>query len=195
VVKFLRRSAPDNSELSEESLKEAEGIAVPLPKKADIQAVTNAVLRKIDIIQTKGKKIRMLKTLGRLPSAWVPSVFIELLSDESEEIRNLAVKELARREDCPIEKLYERLNRPPWYAKSAVLRLLSLKKPPEAAKHILCVLNDPNADVKCCAAAALGEIGGQEARKLLVRMHKDQNRYVRAAVEQALEKLCDFKFS
>jgi HEAT repeat protein len=41
----------------------------------------------------------------------------------------------------------------------------------------------------------LGEIGGQEARALLVGMAKDKNLYVRKAAQEALEKVSDLKFS
>ena len=46
------------------------------------------------------------------------------------------------------------------------------RKNPKAVRHIRAVINDPNVDVKRTAAQALGEIGGQEARFLLVRSGK-----------------------
>jgi HEAT repeat protein len=195
VVKFLRRSQPEEPELSDQSLKVYEGLPIPKTKEPDIQAISGAVLRKIDILQNKQKKLRMLKTIARLRLPWVSAVLLELLSSPNEDIRDTAVKELAQRDDWPVQKIYQQLARPPWYAKSAALRILSLKKYADAARHIRLVLDDPNVDVRRSAAGALGEIGGQEARSLLVRMAKDSNLYVRRAAQEALDKVCDLKFS
>ena len=195
MIKFLRRSQPEEPELSEQSLKVYEGLHIPKTKEPDIQAISGAVLRKIDILQNKQKKLRMLKTIARLRLPWVSAVLLELLSSPNEDIRDIAVKELAQRDDWPVQKIYQKLARPPWYAKSAALRILSLKKYADAAKHIKLVLDDPNVDVRRSAAGALGEIGGQEARTLLVRMAKDNNLYVRKAAQEALDKVCDLKFS
>jgi HEAT repeat protein len=195
VIKFLRRSQPEEPELSGQSLKVYEGLHIPKTKEPDIHAISGAVLRKIDILQNKQKKLRMLKTIARLRLPWVSAVLLELLSSPNEDIRDIAVKELAQRDDWPVQKIYQQLSRPPWYAKSAALRILSLKKCADAAKHIKLVLDDPNVDVRRSAAGALGEIGGPEARAFLVRMAKDSNLYVRKAAQEALDKVCDLKFS
>jgi HEAT repeat protein len=195
VVKFLRRAQPEEPELSDQNLKVYESLHFPKTKEPDIHAISEAVLRKIDILQNKQKKLRMLKTIARLRLSWVSAVILELLSSPNEDIRDIAVKELAQRDDWPVQTIYRQLARPPWYAKSAALRILSLKKYADAAKHIRLVLDDPNVDVRRSAAGALGEIGGQEARSLLVRMAKDSNLYVRKAAQEALDKICDLKFS
>jgi len=196
VVKFLRRSQNIDSEIFDEpGLAILEELNLPEGKELDIETITKEVLRKIDIVQNKDKKIRLLGSLARLSYSWVFAVFLELLSDPSEEIRDVAVRELARRDDYPLSLIYQKLIRPPWYVKSAILRILSLKKDPEAVKHIEGVIEDPNVEVKRSAAWALGEIGGREARALLVRLSRDKNPYVRMAAASGLEKICDFKFS
>jgi hypothetical protein len=193
VVKFLRRSSQDSSDHLDQNLKIYEDET--LTQNADPSAVAEAVFRKLDILQTKGEKSRMLRSIARIRASWVTEIYFRLLSDPSQEIRDFAVQELARRDDWALEKAYEQLRRPPWYAKSAILRILGSKKPDGAVRHIKHVINDGNVDVKRTAALALGDIGGEEARVLLVRLAKDGNRYVRLAAEKALEKLCDFKFS
>ncbi|MBN1938980.1 MAG: HEAT repeat domain-containing protein [Candidatus Aminicenantes bacterium] len=193
--KYLRREQGQPQAGIDESLREVEGILPPEVQAADAQAVTNAVLRKLDIIRDRGKKTRMIRALGHLDAAWIPSVFLELLGDPVEEVRDMAVRELARRGEWPSSAVYERLNRPPWYAKSAALRLLAERKEKEAIPHIRRLIDDPNVDVKRSAALALGAIGGQEARALLVLLARDKSSYVRTAAEQMLDRLCDFKFS
>jgi hypothetical protein len=195
VIKFLRRSQPEDPGLSEHSLQIYEVLKVPKTKDLDIPAITKAVLRKIEILQNKQKKTKLLKTIAPLRLPWVPAVLLELLSDPCEEIRDIVVKELTARDDWPIQKAYEKLSRPPWFVKSSALRILSLKKCTDAVRHIKLVLEDPNVDVRRSAAGALGEIGGQEARALLVGMAKDKNLYVRKAAQEALEKVSDLKFS
>jgi HEAT repeat protein len=193
--KFLRRTQAEAAEGYEESLREVESLLPPEVQAADVQAVTNAVLRKLAIIRDRGKKLKMIRALGHLDAPWIPAVFLELLGDPMEEVRDLAVRELGRRKDWACSAVYERLNRPPWYAKSAALRLLAERKENEAIPHIRRVIDDPNIDVKRSAALALGAIGGQEARALLVLLARDKNPYVRTAAERMLERLCDFKFS
>lgn len=195
VVKFLRRSRNGNSEIFEETgLDILEQIKAAEAKEPDAETITKAILRRVDILQNRDKKIKLLRSIARLSHPWVCAVFMELLADPSEEIRDIAVQELARRDDCPIFKIYERLAHPPWYVKSAILKILSLKKNAEAVRHIQSVIDDPNVEVKRYAAQALGEIGGKEARTLLVRLSKDSNPYVRMAAVEALEKICDLKF-
>jgi len=193
--KFLRRALNESAEAYKQALGDTDGILPPEVQTADAQAVTNAILRKLDILQDRTKKLKMIRTLAHLEAPWVPSVFLELLGDGIEEIRDVAVRELTRRLDWPISALYERLDRPPWYAKSAALRILTQRKEEAAVPHIKRLLDDSNVDVKRSAAFALGAIGGQESRCLLVRLTRDKSRYVRTAAEEMLERLCDFKFS
>ena len=196
MVKFLRRSQPGAAGINEERRldipEDLDPSETPAPES---EAAVRAVLSRIDILRDRGQKIRFLKKVARLPSPWVPHVLLDLLADPSEEIRDFAARELAGRDDLSLKNLYDRLFQPPWYGKSATLWILSKKKDRECVKHIQLILADPNVDVRRSAAAALGEIGGSEARALLVRLARDKNPYVRAAATQALEKLCDFKFS
>jgi hypothetical protein len=195
MIKFLRRTPTESEEVYEKALRDVEGILPPEVRTADTQAVTNAVLRKLDILQDRTKKMKMVRTLAHFDAPWVPSVFLELLGDGIEEIRDLAVRELNRRVDWPSASLYARLEKPPWYAKSAALRIIALRKEEDAIPHIKRLLDDPNVDVKRSAAFALGAIGGQEARRLLVRLSRDKSPHVRTAAEEMLDRLCDFKFS
>jgi HEAT repeat protein len=63
-----------------------------------------------------------------------------------------------------------------------------------AVWHIERVLGDANADVRKCAAEALGEIGGRESLPLLVRLKKDANPYVRQAAQEGLKKASGIRF-
>jgi hypothetical protein len=196
VVKFLRRSpAGEHSLIIEEfgpdffdSLK-ARGV-----EEVDDDVLVEAILKKFEILQTREKKIKLLKNLAPLSESWVWRVFLDLLGDSSEDIRDMASRELSCREDCPLERLTERLRQPPWYVKSAILRVLSAKKDRHAVAAIREVTGDPNVDVRRAAAIALGEIGGPEARALLVRLFKDKNSVVRTAAAEALDKIVELKF-
>jgi HEAT repeat protein len=54
---------------------------------------------------------------------------------------------------------------------------------------------DANVEVRRAAAEALGEMGGDEALKLLVVLKKDANPYVTAAAEEAIRKTSGVRFS
>lgn len=195
MTKFLRRPEPASPDVVEQALRDIESLLPAETQTGDTQAFTNALLKKLDIFRDRAKKIRMMRALAHLDAPWVPSVFLELLGDGIEEIRDLAVRELSRRDNWPAAALYERLDRPPWYTKSACLRVLAEKKDRAAAVHIKRLIDDPNVDVRREAALALGAIGGPAARLLLVRLTRDKSRYVRAAAEEMLDRICDFKFS
>ena len=195
LVKYLRRSQGNGSEIiDEQTLGLLEDLRPPAEAETDTSAITKAVLRKVDILQNRDKKLRLLRSLARLSHPWVCAVLLELLADPIEEVRDLAVRELSEREDCPILSIYQKLAQPPWYLKSSILRILGNRRSPEAVKHIQSVVDDPNVEVKRSAAQALGEIGGKQARTLLVRLSKDTNPYVRMAAAEALDKICDFRF-
>jgi hypothetical protein len=196
VVKFLRHSQPGATGVNEERrLDVPDDLDTAETQAPESEFAVRSVLNKMDILRDRSQKIRFLKKVARLSSPWVPRILLDLLADPSEEIRDFAAKELAGRDDLTPQNLYDRLFQPPWYGKSATLWILAKKKDLECVKHIKLVLADPNVDVRRSAASALGEIGGSEARALLVRLARDKNPYVRAAATQALEKLCDFKFS
>ena len=196
MVKFLRRrQTAEANVLADLDLPPFEGPGGRDGSGRPDAAIVEFALRKIDILQGRDKKLRMMRSIARESRPWVPRVFVELLSDTSDEIREAAARELAEREDYPLELLHEKLRRPPWYVESAILRILGTKARPESIRPIREIIDDPNVDVKRSAAQALGAIGGPEARTLLVRLTRDDNPYVRAAAVEALEKIVELKFS
>ena len=199
AVKFLRRSAPQTDVAPPEGgsfdlVQDLQATAASAPPE-DAAAVARAVLLKLDILQGRDKKVRLIRSIARLDSAWACAVLFELLGDVSEEIRDLAVRHIAPRCDCPMDRLYGRLRQPPWYVKSAILRIFCLRRDAGAVSAIGAVIDDPNVEVRRWAALALGRIGGPDARSLLVHLTKDKNPYVKQAATDALDKICDFKFS
>jgi HEAT repeat protein len=154
-----------------------------------------AFLRKIALTEDKQKRLKVLKAYARLDTRLAGKVLIEALGDPCEEIRDFIVRELGERESFDPDLAYAKLSGPPWYARSAVLRVLAARRPDGAVRHIERVLDDANADVRKCAAEALGEIGGKDALRLLVRLKKDQSPYVRLAAEKGLRKASEIKFS
>ena len=154
-----------------------------------------AFLRKIALTQDKQKRLKVLKAYARLDTRLAGKVLIEALGDPCEEIRDFLIRELSERESFDPDLAYAKLSGPPWYARSAVLRVLAARRPEGAVRHIERVLGDANADVRKCAAEALGEIGGRESLPLLVRLAKDQNPYVKAAAQNALRKASSVRFS
>lgn len=196
MVKFLRRRQTAGANVfADLDLPGFEGPEARDGTGRPDAAIVEFALHKIDILQGRDKKLRMMRSIARETRPWVPRVFVELLSDASDEIRDAAARELAEREDYPLELLHEKLRRPPWYVRSTVLRILGTKGRPESIRPIREIIDDPNVDVKRSAAQALGAIGGPEARTLLVRLTRNDNPYVRTAAVEALEKIVELKFS
>jgi len=156
---------------------------------------SDAVLRKLSSLPDKDRRLKVLKAISRLQAPWVLRVLLEGLSDPCESNRDFLIKELSRREIWNFSPFYEKLSKPPWYTKSAVLRVLGQRKDSAAIPAIKKVLADPNVDVRKSAAEALGEIGGKEALALLVKLTKDGSAYVRQAASDALRKVSSVRFS
>ena len=193
MVKFLRRQPGGDADTPDPLLAEL-AFPRPLDPETDPRQLAREIARKLAIIQSRAKKIHLLQAAAESDAAWSTPLLVELLVDPAEEVRDIAVRELILREDCPLNDLCERLNRPPWYSKSAALRILAAKRKRSTARAVRAVVQDPNADVRRSAALALGEIGGAEARTLLVQLSKDKSPYVRAAAVAGLDKICEFKF-
>ena len=151
-------------------------------------------LRKLALTHDKQMRLKVLRAYARLDTRLAEKVLVGALGDPCEEIRDFIVRELAEREDLDIDLVCNRLAGPPWYARSAVLKIVGLRKAPKAVRYIERILDDPNADVRRSAADALGAIGGREVLALLVRLKKDANPYVRQAAEEGLRRASDLKF-
>jgi 3-methyladenine DNA glycosylase AlkD len=154
-----------------------------------------SVLRKLRSLPDKERRLKILKAISKLQASWVLKVLLEALNDPCETNRDFLVKELSQREIWNFSALYEKLRNPPWYVKSAVLKVLGHRKDARALPSIEHVLADTNVDVRKSAADALGEIGGKEALALLVKLTKDKSAYVRTAAIDGLRRVSRVRFS
>ncbi|HSA96514.1 MAG TPA: HEAT repeat domain-containing protein, partial [Acidobacteriota bacterium] len=93
------------------------------------------------------------------------------------------------------ELAVRRLRLPPWFARSAALGIIGRRTIAAAGPEVGRAAGDVNVDVRRAAAEALGELGGEEALRTLVRLKKDPNPYVRAAAEAAIEKTSRVRFT
>jgi len=137
----------------------------------------------------------ILTACAKLRSPWVDELLWEALADPSEAVRDLVARELGRRRPLALDQALRRLRLPPWFARSAALRIIGRQRVREAVPEFSRTVDDANADVRRAAAEALSEIGGEEALKLLVRLKKDANPYVRAAAEEAIRRTSGVRFS
>jgi hypothetical protein len=204
ALKFLRQSSYQEFDVYENFLSDSFRATANAARKAlkEFEEKTQknrfyseAVLRKLRSLSDKGKRLKILKAISRLRAPWVLKVLLESLNDPSEANREFLIQELSRREIWNFHPLYEKLHHPPWYVKSAVLKILGRRKDAQALPAIEPALADPNIDVRRSAVDALGEIGGKEALALLARLTKDESIYVRTAAAAALRRLSRLKFS
>ncbi len=169
------------------------------PLKPEAESTEEALIRrsflgKMTKTPDKSKRLAILKACAKVRADWVETLFWESLGDPCEKIRDFLINDLGGREAFNLAYALTRLERPPWYAKSAILRILAAKKISEAVPYIAPVLDDENVDVRRSAAFALGEIGGQEAIRMLIRLRGDANTYVRTTAEAAIEKASSLRF-
>jgi hypothetical protein len=153
------------------------------------------VLVKIRKTPDKTRRLEILKALAGLDKQWIASVFWKALSDPSEGIRDFLIKELTKREPLDLDAASQSLNQTPWFVKAAVLKILAIRKNADALALIQGMVEDANVEVRRQAALALGKIGGEEAKRSLVRLTKDKHPYVRSVAIEILQSLIDFKFT
>ncbi|HOW86151.1 MAG TPA: HEAT repeat domain-containing protein [Candidatus Aminicenantes bacterium] len=154
-----------------------------------------AFVRKLGRTPEKAGRQRILAACGRIARPWSEELLWESLADPNEGIRDYVVRELCGRAEISPEWAVRRLHLPPWYARSAALAVIGRRRLRETLPGIGAVVGDANADVRRAAAEALGEIGGEEAVRLLVRLKKDANPYVRTAAEAAIGRTSGVRFS
>jgi HEAT repeat protein len=204
ALKFLRQSAYQESEIYRNfindqfrAISNAARRAVKEfgEKQKSDGYYAEAVLRKLNSLADKERRLKILKAIAKLKAPWVLRVLLDSLGDPCEKNRDFLIKELSQREIWNPAPLYEKLTKPPWYARSAALRILALRKDPQALSTLEKVLSDPNVDVRRSAAETLGEIGGHEALAMIVKLTKDRSAYVRQAASEALRKVSSVRFS
>lgn len=122
-------------------------------------------------------------------------LYWELLEDPHEKTRNFAINHLADLAHLDTEKIREKLCHHHWYVKCAVLNLMGKRKDSLFLENLIPLFQDRNAEVRKTAAWVLGEIGGKECVKLLMQLIRDENRFVRAEAERAVEKASRLKFT
>jgi len=204
ALKFLREASYQESEVYKSFLEDDFRAIANAAKRAVKELdekdkkggyYSDAFLRKLTSLPDRDRRLKVLKAISRLQAPWVLRVLVEGLSDPCESIRDFLIKELSQREIWNSTLLYEKLSRPPWYVKSAVLRVLAMRKDSAAVPAIKKLLSDSNIDVRKSAAEALGDIGGKDALALLVQLTKDGSVYVRHAASDALRKVSSVRFS
>ncbi len=154
-----------------------------------------SALRKIKGAKEKHKRLKIIRTLCSITDPWSSEVLLEALLDSNEEIRNLIIQELGKREDLDLEWVCQRLYHPHWYVKSSALKILALKKNEKALFHIEVMITDPNVEVRRGIAACLGDIGGKNALPLLMKLEKDENRFVQTRAEASIRKISKLRFT
>jgi HEAT repeat protein len=204
ALKFLREASYQEFEVYENYIGDSFKAVANAAKKAvkefeeddkKNRFYADAVLRKLRSLPNRERRLKILKAISKLKASWVLKVLVEALNDPAEINRDFLVKDLSQREIWNFELLYEKLRHPPWYVKSAVLKVLGLRKDAAALSAVEQALADTNIDVRKSAADALGEIGGKEALALLVKLTKDRSAYVRSAATEALRRVSNVRFS
>jgi HEAT repeat protein len=158
------------------------------PDEATLSAVCRAFVLKLGRTADGAERQRILAACVKIRGSWAEELLWEALGDANESVRALAVRELCARPAVRTDWALRRLQRPPWYARSAALAVIGRRRLKEALHALGAAAGDINVDVRRAAADALGEIGGEEAVRLLVRLKKDPSPYVRGAAEEAIEK-------
>ena len=165
------------------------------PEETSLSAVCRAFLLKLGRTPDKTKRQRILAACVKVRLPWVEELLWEALADPNEGVREFVVRELRRRQPLRPELALRRLHLPPWYARSSVLGIIGYRRIRVAIPEIGRAVCDANVEVRRAAAGALGELGGEEALRLLVRLKQDANPYVRAAAEEAIGKTSGVRFS
>ena len=165
------------------------------PKKSRKKSRMPDALNKIQGAKDRETRLKIIQGIANSKELWVNEVLIQALEDPSEDIRNFIIREISSREDFDPNLLYQRLHKPPWYAKTGCLKILGMRKNVSSVKYIESLVNDPNIEVRRTLAFVLGEIGGKRALALLVKLSEDNSSFVRVHARQALREASQVKFT
>jgi HEAT repeat protein len=157
--------------------------------------VCAAFLLKLGRTPDRSMRYRILAACAKVHRPWVEELLWEALADPNETVRAFVAKELGRRPALRLELVVRRLRLPPWFARSSALGIIGQRRIVEAGPEVVRAAGDANVDVRRAAAEALGELGGEEAVRVLVRLKRDPNPHVRAAAEAAIGKTSSVRFS
>jgi len=157
--------------------------------------VCRAFLLKLARTPDKKRRQQIIAACVKVPRPWAEELLWEALADPNEGVRDFVMRELSARQALHPGWAARRLRLPPWYARSSALVIIGRRRIREALPGIGAAVADSNVEVRRAAAEALGEIGGDEAVRLLVRLKKDLSPYVRAAAEEAIGKTSGVRFS
>ncbi len=166
-----------------------------MPKKSRKKSSMDEALKKIQETKDKKTRLKIIEEIAKSNEPWVCAVLIISLEDPIEDIRNFIIEEISRREDLDLKLLYQRLHKPPWYAKTGCLQILGSRKNASSVNYIESLVNDPNIEVRRTLATVLGEIGGKKALALLTKLSEDKSSFVRIPALQALQEISQVKFS
>jgi len=162
------------------------------PQETDICGL---FLKKLDKTPDRDRRLRILRLCSGLDRPWVEPLLWRSLADPHELVRDFLVDTLVRRELSCLDLARDMLRRPPWFARCAVIKVATRRRMREMSAAAAALIRDPNVEVRRHAAEFLGEVGGKEALKLLVKMRKDANPYVRAEADRAIQKVSDIRFT
>jgi HEAT repeat protein len=165
------------------------------PEETSPSPVCRAFLLKLGRTPDKMQRQRILAACAKVRKPWAEELLWDALADPNEGVRDLVSRELRRREPLHLELAMRRLRLPPWYARSAVLGIIGCRRINKALPEVERAASDANVEVRRAAAEALGELGGEVALRILVRLKKDANPYVRAAAEEAIGKTSGVRIS
>lgn len=144
------------------------------------------------------KKQQPLQTIKELIKESPPSLnihLLELLADPRENVREFIIKFLSSQEhSLPLELLVDKLKEPPWFRKTAILKIIANRKEILLLDSLAGLTNDPNTAVRCELARTLGALALPQALSLLSQLTKDANPYVRRTAERALAKASKIRF-
>jgi len=146
-----------------------------------------SAMEKIQSTKEKFMRRKLIKSLASIEDSWASEVLLDSLEERTEEIRDIIVRELGMRKNLNLELVCRKLSHPLWSVKSSALRILGLQKNPAVLTYIEEMLAEPNAEVRRVLAHTLGDIGGQQALALLLKLAKDKNQFVRASAEKAIQ--------
>jgi HEAT repeat protein len=154
-----------------------------------------SALRRIKAAKDRKKRQALVETTASTKDSWASDVLVDSLDDTNEEIRNLIIRELAKRDDLELERVAEKLAHPLWYVKCAALKILGQKGGQSVLIHIEALLAESNVEVRRAAASALGDIGGKKSLALLLKLSRDRNKFVRTSAEEAIQKVSRIRFT
>jgi|GEM_PF-809654 len=139
--------------------------------------------------QNRERKIEAVQQLVGSQEETSEDLLISFLSESDLKVREMAIRELSKREIIDERKLLDLLDRSVWNLKATLIEVLGNRKSELLLEKVEFLVRDTNAEVRLRLVQALAKLNRDHIRKYLIQLTSDSHIYVRREATRLLSSI------